>query len=392
MLFGKAFEDITLDDLQRLVEERVSEHRRLDFKRDHYGRNDEAKVEFAADVSCMANREGGLLLIGVDEDAHGVATDVCGVEAPSSDRLISAVTESLRSNIDPAIFGVDLRWLPMTADRGVLMIRIPRSWDAPHRVTFKNHGHFYIRDETSKHRMTVTELRRAFLFGAEVEDRIRRFRTERLELLAADEGPLALAEGPRLVIHVVPRAAFTDGVRLEFGRHEQGLEVIGGRLYSMRSIDGFATYCASDLDSHPSRGFSTLFHDGQAEYVRVVSVGESGGAHRIQLVTAEQDVVACVQDALDQYPHRHVPLPVFVMVSLMGVKGLMPPPDLRGIAIDRPCRRPRLLLPELQIDDREAAQPVATTLRPILDLMWNGFGRPGSPNYDKEGKYGVGWG
>jgi hypothetical protein len=36
-MFGKAFDDISLADLQALAEARIAEGRRLEFKRDHYG-------------------------------------------------------------------------------------------------------------------------------------------------------------------------------------------------------------------------------------------------------------------------------------------------------------------------------------------------------------------
>ena len=51
MMFEKAFDEISRGDLETLVEARIPEGRRLEYKRDHYGRNDEARREFAADVT-----------------------------------------------------------------------------------------------------------------------------------------------------------------------------------------------------------------------------------------------------------------------------------------------------------------------------------------------------
>lgn len=71
-MFAKAFDEISLADLQALVDEGIPEGRQLEFKRDHYGRKDDDKREFAADVSAMANAFGGYLLIGIDEK-NGIA-------------------------------------------------------------------------------------------------------------------------------------------------------------------------------------------------------------------------------------------------------------------------------------------------------------------------------
>jgi hypothetical protein len=46
-----------------------------------------------------------------------------------------------------------------------------------------------------------------------------------------------------------------------------------------------------------------------------------------------------------------------------------------------------MLLPELMIDEALTKVAPATFLHPLFDLMWNGFGQQGSPNYDRDGNY-----
>ena len=58
-MFEKAIDDIDLADIKALAESDAPEDVRLEFKRDHYGRNDKARREFAADISAFANRFGG---------------------------------------------------------------------------------------------------------------------------------------------------------------------------------------------------------------------------------------------------------------------------------------------------------------------------------------------
>lgn len=153
-MFAKAFDEISLADLQALVDEGIPEGRQLEFKRDHYGRKDDDKREFAADVSAMANAFGGYLLIGIDEK-NGIASDLCGVTTPDADGLVRAVSEAIRASFEPPLLDMRVKWIAIEAERGVLVIKIARSWSAPHRVTVAKDYRFFIRDENGKHPIEV---------------------------------------------------------------------------------------------------------------------------------------------------------------------------------------------------------------------------------------------
>lgn len=157
-MFAKEFDDIDLADLQALVDGGIPEGRRLEFKRDHYGRKEEHRREFVADVSAMANAHGGYLLIGLDEQ-NGIAANVCGVEESDPDGLVRAVSDAIRTSLEPLLIEFRVKWLSIKPGRGVLMIKISRSWSAPHRVTVAKDFRFFVRDENGKHPMSVEELR-----------------------------------------------------------------------------------------------------------------------------------------------------------------------------------------------------------------------------------------
>jgi len=387
-MFGKAIDDISTADLQALVDNGIPEGRRLEFKRDHYGKKEEDKREFAADVSAMANAMGGYLLIGIAEE-NGIASKVTGVDAENPDALVRAVSDSIRTSIEPPILGVRVRWVDIEAGRGVLIIQVDRSWDAPHRVTVKRDNCFYLRGDNGKHSMSVTELRRAFLFASEVEDRIRRFRSERLQLLIANEGPLAVNDsGPRLVLHVVPQAAFTGNIQLRFGLHETGISPLGGGGHnSMHSLDGFVTYSGPEERFESVRAFATLFRNGIVEALAGIYTVEQNGRREIGLSLVEQDVISQLQHILQKLQQLSVPRPYYLMLSLVGVRGQCAVTNEWRSDLAFPCRSDKMLLPEFMIDDGVAKGPLVTFLRPLLDLMWNGFGRRGSPNYDRDGNY-----
>lgn len=139
----------------------VSEGRRLEFKRDLPGRSDDEIKEFLADVSAMANAHGGDIIIGVS-DEDGVAEAIPGLDSQQIEGAILAIENRLRDNLEPRLSGVRIAWLGQDDERVVIVIRVPSSLSAPHRVTYKNWGRFFTRGNMGKSEMDTHELRRAF--------------------------------------------------------------------------------------------------------------------------------------------------------------------------------------------------------------------------------------
>lgn len=388
-MFEKAFDTLTLADLEGLVEARIPEGRRLEYKRDHYGSNDNAKREFAADVSALANAQGGYLLVGVAEE-NGAAARIHGVEVPDPDAFVRQIADKIRTATEPPILSFRVRWIETAAPNGVLVIQVDRSWSAPHRVTVAGGKDFYIRNENGKHPMSVTELRRAFLFATEIEERIRRFRADRLALLAANEGPLAIKdEGPTLVMHLVPQATFTEGVQIPLDSDQPGLPPLGTSGFnSMYSLDGLVTYSGPEERFETVRAFSTLFRTGIVEAVAQMRAGTQAGQRAISLEGAERDLITGLKQALTALEHRKIAPPYYLMLSLVGVRGFTTPQHEWGGRMLYPHRADRIILPELLLDSTMIGDNPATLLRPVFDLLWNAFGQPGSPSYDGDGRYG----
>lgn len=387
-MFEKTFDEIEISDLRTLVEFGIPEGRSIEYKRDHYGRTDEARREFAADVSAMANAVGGYLLIGIEEEG-GAASSIPGIEAQDPDALIRAATESLRASIEPPIYGVRVRWLEIEANRGVLIIHVDRSWSAPHRVTVARDNRFFLRDENGKHPMAVAELRRAFLFASEVEERVRRFRTERLGLLTLNEGPLGVDEtSPRLILHVAPQAAFTEAIQLHIDSNATGIRPLGASGWnSMYSIDGLVTYSGPEERFDYVRAFSTLFRNGIVEAVAKIHTWQRDGRQHVALSNVEQDIIGAISPVFSELEKLSVPQPYYLMLSLVGVRGLSAPINEWRGGLAYPQRSDRVLLPELIIDEALSKDEPTALLRPLFDLMWNAFGQHGSPNYDRDGNY-----
>jgi hypothetical protein len=158
LLLGCSLEQMSLDVVQRLVDERQAEDQVLDFKLTGYAKDD---LEAAKDVAAMANAHGGLLLLGVAENASRAnkikPVDVSDGEKTRLYRLIGR-------HLDPQVRDLWIESLPdESGTHGVLMIAVPASEDAPHGVfTGEKSTWWPIRRGTSTGYMREAELAARF--------------------------------------------------------------------------------------------------------------------------------------------------------------------------------------------------------------------------------------
>ena len=131
-------------DIAPFIELQEPESAALDYKLTLAG-TDRGKAELAKDASAFANSQGGYLLIGIEEKS-GRPDGVPGIESTLNNvRVEDWVEQVLNSNISPKIQH-QIRWIPIpSSDKGVLVVRIPISPQAPHMVTTQGDNRFYRR-------------------------------------------------------------------------------------------------------------------------------------------------------------------------------------------------------------------------------------------------------
>ncbi|MCG3134759.1 MAG: hypothetical protein HMLKMBBP_02120 [Planctomycetes bacterium] len=376
---GKAIEELGAADLRALVAAAAAECRTVEYKRDAPGRNDEAKRELLKDVSSLANAAGGHLIYGIAA-REGVPEDVCGFEEGSPDDLKLRVENSIRDGIRPRVHGVQSAVIGVGEGRVALVLRVPRSFCAPHMVTLGGWSRFFGRGSAGCFQLDVDDLRRAFADGAGASDRVRAFRAERISRILGGEAPSALEPGAVVVLHVVP---FGERVGLPFpiGRaasiDREVLPLSSDAVERRWNFDGFL-----------------ITSRGPGAYLQVLRSGAFESATdrlcldgNILLTEIEDQVLARSGEYLGALRKLSAEGPAVILLSVLRCRGLQIPGTSfeRHRRADHPIDRDHLLCPDVLVTDYGA--DLRRVLRPAFDSLWNAVGIRESASYASGGRW-----
>ena len=383
-MIEKRLDDITEDDLQALISNKVREGRTLDYKRELPGNSDGAKKEFLADASSFANTAGGHLVFGVDED-QGLPTEICGLQSADIDQEVRRLDSILASGLSPRI-RYAARGITCTSGQKTLVIRVERSWFGPHRVVFSGHDRFYARNSAGKYALDVSELRAAFALSGTVTDRIRAFRADRIIALSNNQTPIPFAEGPKIVVHCIPVESFAGQPQYDvipFYENPGRLPPMGAFGWDHRlNLEGIIVFSGNK----PSSSYTQLYRNGVLEIVNGrLLAGEYRGRPLIPSIAYEQQVLEYLPFCFRLLEEFGCNVPVDVALTLTNTRGLCMGVDGIQFGSGYPIQEENLVLPETIV--HEFSTPVAKVLKPMFDLVWNACGYPSSTNFDADGNW-----
>ena len=198
MIAGR-LDDIDATALQGLIDNATSESRTLEFKR----QIPKDGKEVLAAGTAVANPTGGDLVRGLDE-TDGVASGLTGLEG-DGDSLILALGGQIWTGVEPRIAGLRSHWVKLPSGRVILILRIPVSAAAPHRVILGGHNRFYARNSCGKHQMDTHDLRLAFTAGDALPEKLRRLHDLAVEAAATGRNlPFPIHKFPTAVVSIIP--------------------------------------------------------------------------------------------------------------------------------------------------------------------------------------------
>lgn len=197
--------NLTMNDINQVIAEKVEETADLDWKESVYDNRDPNWSEEAAkDIAAMANSGGGWIVFGIGDDRkNNAASSVNPIQwAAGNERKILNVAYS---KIGPPVVGVEFFKIPCGENPNegyVVLMHVPDSADAPHFAR-KGDDAFRAPRRNGSHTVFMTDrdiergFRERFQRGVEQEKTLQGYFEQAAEALNPEEGVfLAIAAVP----------------------------------------------------------------------------------------------------------------------------------------------------------------------------------------------------
>lgn len=379
-MISTAFESISTHDLEALVANGVAEGRTLEFKRDLPGTAERSRQEFLADVTSFANAQGGDILYGVGE-TKGIASEIGCLSVEDADRELLRWEDILLAGVEPRLPGIKLRWIDCGTKRGVMLVRVPPSPIAPHRVILGRINRFYGRKSNGKYEMDTHELRDAFTASEALPTRLRALHLEAVDMATREELPVGLGDDPKAILSLIPVNYFRETRDLDITpENALASHKPSGCMDAVRMIDGVLLY-TTPSESTAARSYAVTYRRGRIDMAWTIGrIVDELRRDEIRIVWPkrfEDGVLDAAMSGAARLAPFGIEGPWLVMVTVTGIKDYLIP--LGDHHASKPAWLNQAMLPPLMLERMSAAG-----LLPLLRSFWLAFGevRPDNP-FDK---------
>ena len=380
-----------------LIAARAPETNIIEYKRETYGNALRDDLEFLADISSLANTSGGDLIIGIAA-TQGIA-DAPVPFTGDVDAEINRLESRARAGLQPRI-SLESRAVSVQGGH-ILVLRVGRSYNPPHRIIRENSNRFWARSTAGKYEPNVDQLRELFTLAPRIADRTREFRATRLVRLSSSDAPVTLMHNDILVLHVVPFSAFDRDIPLPMAELEQdytSFHPIGSRQSQALKInfDGFLTMSNGNRAANVERAYVQLFRGGIVEAVDGLYVRASGQP-LIPVVEVERSITRHAMRLMRNLTAIGIEGPYAVLASLLTAEHARfnfahPGDDVAWYdRMGSYTDRPQYAFSEVIFDAAPAdIQICAQKMRPLLNQLAQSGGMPESVSFRKDGTFIIG--
>ena len=315
-----------------------------------------------------------------------------GIELDDPDKTKLRLEEIIREGVAPRIAGVSIQPIKLENRSWAIVIHIPKSWSAPHVVSFKKSSRFYARNSAGKYQLDVQEIRQSFLLSESTAQKIRDFRIDRVAKIGIGDTPIAMEDDTKIILHCIPLSAFQTSQSFDIRKIPIAFMTKSSKFTSFNrfNLDGILFY--NSIQN--TKEYAQIFRNGIVEYVNRCSIkplNPSTDSSRKMLFSPsfESDLIKQASDILSFQKSINISSPIYAIISIT---------DARGLNIRTPGRvsnddnfgvdRDVILTSEVFIESYPSdLHDVASQLKPAFDAIWNSAGWSGSINYSEDGTW-----
>ena len=386
-MINKQLEQINFSDLQDLVENRVRESAKIEYKKAFYQLSHSDKSfkkkqheEMLKDISAFANNSGGFLIIGIEEKG-AYPTSVCGFEVEDNevDQLKRRIQTVVEDGVDPRI-DIDTHAVKIATDKYVFVIRVQKGAQIPHQVFYKKElGPFWKRTSSGCTRMDATQIQQASVQAAGHEEKMEVYRKKRIQEIKRGEAPVQLKSTPKLICHMIPENALTRKTKFSIDQLQEQLinfpllVSTGGRSHST-TIDGLLI-TETAFQTSPVFGYTEVRKNGIIEAVASDATCENPMANIARPQFSHDLIKYTIQNVrcyLNASAQLGIAPPIYCFLSLIGVRGMtLYWPGFGRTA--HPVNMDDILLEPITCNEL-IINDCTDLLKPAFDTIWNAGG------------------
>ncbi|MDR1115242.1 MAG: ATP-binding protein [Tannerella sp.] len=386
-------------DIQELITNSVAENKTLEYKQElkiaTVPPSDGEKKEFLADVSAFANTEGGDIIYGISEK-DSIPKDIIGIEIIKTDELLRKIDNLIRDGLQPRITH-QIKILPISGNKYILLLHIEKSWNRPHRVILGGSTAFYARNSKGKYLLDTFELRDMFNLSNTLITKINSFKNERIFSILDGNAPVPISQKGNVILHFIPFDSLnpmqeTDIKKLKEKSVNLGLLYLGG-WNTKYNLNGCLLYSPASRDETISYDYTQIFRNGSIEAVdgllfSAQEVSSYFPEKNFPIYTFEETVLHYFTKVIDYFKSINIQPPVYFSISLINVLGYSIPENntlYSSVWGKSVIDTDVVKLPESIINDFDIKPE--SVLRPMYDIIYNACGQEKSNNFDDQGNF-----
>ncbi len=387
-LLGKRADEITVEDIERLINNSIPEDKNLDYKRELSVDNDADKKEFLYDITALANTNGGCLIYGIEESKDGdkkgtgLPGKIVGIPIGNYDQLIQKLEDTIKTATEPNITNVVFNCLKI-GDLNVLIIGIPKALGLPVMVTFKSTNKFYKRKSSGKFAVDVYELNNMFMQNQVLRDAAENYKNTRIEKVTLHKVFPLVAAISKIFVHVIP-FSFQDEKMLDFSNAErmgllEKMFPIGTHgCDHMFNVDGFATF----KDEHVNKSISAFdqIHRNGIYEMYSSDIFYANSQKTRMMINGPlymKEICVKIRHSFEILAKFKVEPPFIISITFLGIKGNVIYNNNHSWSSNSflcdDIYFPSVIIPNTTSDIYEI-------LRPTFDILYQGVGIAKSPS------------
>ncbi len=296
---------IDMQDIKNLIKDQEPESKHLEYKGEMEGQEEKRAINKA--VCGFANADGGLFIYGINEDENKKHTLINGIslDGTSLDEKKRSILSTIEANIEPRV-DVGIKGIELDDDKVVILIKVPKSWNAPHCIK-KNNGKirsFYIRRDGSTNPMEFEEIKNMFDLNGKLHEKINSYRDERVQNITSKN-----ESNYNVIFHAIPFDAFSKS-RIDFRK---------ARI-ALRGKEFLSGFYFSDFDGLWGDGYlfkKKLFRNGIFE-----AFYNEHDYDVVYVHDSKDKFEKFVTECLEVYEELNISCPVVFFVTFTNIKGL----------------------------------------------------------------------